>query len=755
MNFATYHQQDINNHQQGGSYPETQSGGFSKPQFGFPSGYFKIRSRSNGKCLDVNGGKTVEGTRVVLYNCNNGLHQQWYIDKIGRVVNRHSGLALDVRGNSDGNGTAVQINKVTGGTNQQWSVDSVGRIISKKSKKNLTFDENNQGDLLPVYIWETYNSPTQRWYFERVGEIGVNNEIVLSHKLSQGTFIIPQSKLSPSDEYTYQFWFRLNKFTPGKWHHIYHKGDASGTLRSPGLWLYPQQPRFHVRMSTTKNINEGCDPNYSLRKDVWTNIAHVVNGRTVQFYIDGNLSRQCQLSGFPDTGGNNPLYIFHDPPGKNWGWADSNLNDYEIKSMTYSNKAHNLNEIRKQLDLTRGDLEDETDDQPIKIISRDSDDSWPLGKSTHRKCAPLQGELNSKFGWCAAAANKTGWNNNYLSLRFGKVHRVRKIQTQGRHDADQWVTRYGIQYKNPSTGKWIKLGEFDGNNDRDSVVTRNTDFTAADVRIYPFKWNGHPSLRVGFRGTVEEPQKPIVDTETAETPRGKEPQRKETNDNNKCATYLKMIKEAPTAADRVRNQEMYNKECRKISYYKHLEALEKEKDKYEKLYELIATYKNKDKISHQKAKDCSFKITELSKKIQHLKIDVELEKNRRCPPTEKCLPLITPLNAQPVNKVKELTVNDFDIRTHKDFHKYVMATNVKPCNTQELAEELERCQAKFMETYVKKTNCKGAPTAPIAPIRNTATGLTAAGLQQCAQQRAKQRAKQITNAESKKINRWW
>ena len=40
--------------------------GFEKAQLGFPAGYFKIRSRLNGKCLDVNGGSTNAGSRIVI-----------------------------------------------------------------------------------------------------------------------------------------------------------------------------------------------------------------------------------------------------------------------------------------------------------------------------------------------------------------------------------------------------------------------------------------------------------------------------------------------------------------------------------------------------------------------------------------------------------------------------------------------------------------------------------------------------------------
>lgn len=105
--------------------------GFEKSYMGFPAGYFKIRSRLNGKCLDVNGGNTASGSRIVLWDCHDGLHQQWYTDNLGRLKNRLSNRCLDVIDAQQSNGTAVQIWDCLGGTNQQWYVDAVGHIKTK------------------------------------------------------------------------------------------------------------------------------------------------------------------------------------------------------------------------------------------------------------------------------------------------------------------------------------------------------------------------------------------------------------------------------------------------------------------------------------------------------------------------------------------------------------------------------------------------------------------------------------------------
>lgn len=119
---------------------------------GFPTGYFKIRNRLNGKCIDTNGGSIKKGTRVILFNCHNGVSQQWYADGAGRIINRLSNLALEISHSDVSNGTAVEISNANGGQNQQWYIDSSNRIKSKLGGKCITFDEHNTGEILPTYV---------------------------------------------------------------------------------------------------------------------------------------------------------------------------------------------------------------------------------------------------------------------------------------------------------------------------------------------------------------------------------------------------------------------------------------------------------------------------------------------------------------------------------------------------------------------------------------------------------------------------
>ena len=319
--------------------------GFEKSYMGFPAGYFKIRSRLNGKCLDVNGGNTASGSRIVLWDCHDGLHQQWYTDNLGRLKNRLSNRCLDVIDAQQSNGTAVQIWDCLGGTNQQWYVDAVGHIKTKMNNSNLTFNDKEPSPLAPVYIWSDNNTESQRWYFESVEKpqqilrLATNFDGLHDQQLQ-----IPNAKLYPSNNYTYYFWIKMTdlQYKNGQWKHLLHKGSPDTNIRSPGIWIYPTEPKFHFRSSTTNNSNEGCDPEYVIAANEWIHVAYVLEENTISAYINAQLIRKCVLQGAPNTNDGN-LYI-----GMNgFGGQMKNI-EYGNYSMTKEEIANRMNETQPE-----------------------------------------------------------------------------------------------------------------------------------------------------------------------------------------------------------------------------------------------------------------------------------------------------------------------------------------------------------------------------------------------------------------------
>ena len=75
-----------------------------------------------GKCMDINGGGTADGTTVDLYGCNNTAAQVFIPQSNSSLYNPLSGKCLDDTGWSTTPGTQLQIWDCTGHANQQWSL---------------------------------------------------------------------------------------------------------------------------------------------------------------------------------------------------------------------------------------------------------------------------------------------------------------------------------------------------------------------------------------------------------------------------------------------------------------------------------------------------------------------------------------------------------------------------------------------------------------------------------------------------------
>ncbi|MEV4411798.1 ricin-type beta-trefoil lectin domain protein [Catellatospora sp. NPDC049609] len=76
------------------------------------------------KCLDASGQGTANGTRVVVWDCNGQANQQWNINPNGTITGVQSGLCIDASGVGTTNGTLIHLWTCHGGANQQWSFRS-------------------------------------------------------------------------------------------------------------------------------------------------------------------------------------------------------------------------------------------------------------------------------------------------------------------------------------------------------------------------------------------------------------------------------------------------------------------------------------------------------------------------------------------------------------------------------------------------------------------------------------------------------
>ncbi|WP_225826708.1 lectin [Streptomyces naphthomycinicus] len=114
-----------------------------------------------GKCLDVAGASSADGTAVQLYDCNGTGAQQWTVGSDGTI--RALGKCLDVTGNSTADGAKAQLWSCTGGANQKWTVTAAHDIVNPQANKCLDVTDNNSANGSRIQIWSCGGGANQKW----------------------------------------------------------------------------------------------------------------------------------------------------------------------------------------------------------------------------------------------------------------------------------------------------------------------------------------------------------------------------------------------------------------------------------------------------------------------------------------------------------------------------------------------------------------------------------------------------------------
>jgi hypothetical protein len=127
-----------------------------------PSGVGPVRGLA-GKCLDVRGGSSANGTQIQLYTCQQGNAAQTWT-RSGQTL-QALGKCLDVNAGGTANGTKIQLWTCNGGGNQAWTAPGDGTLRNPQSGKCLDVSGNNSADGTAVHLWSCIAGPpaNQRW----------------------------------------------------------------------------------------------------------------------------------------------------------------------------------------------------------------------------------------------------------------------------------------------------------------------------------------------------------------------------------------------------------------------------------------------------------------------------------------------------------------------------------------------------------------------------------------------------------------
>jgi hypothetical protein len=116
---------------------------------------------NGGKCVDVFGGSSANGTPVDLFECNGTPAQKWTMGGDGTI--RALGKCMDATGGETANGTKIQLFDCNGTPAQKWQRRQDGSVINPSSGRCLDDTDGNTADGTQAQIWDCIGNANQRW----------------------------------------------------------------------------------------------------------------------------------------------------------------------------------------------------------------------------------------------------------------------------------------------------------------------------------------------------------------------------------------------------------------------------------------------------------------------------------------------------------------------------------------------------------------------------------------------------------------
>jgi len=140
---------------------EVATGGTAPPTSQPPTGHTGRITGVAGKCVDIAGASSANGTAVQLYDCNGTGAQTWTVGSDGTI--RALGKCLDVAAAGTANGSLIQIYDCNGTGAQGWQGRADGTLLNPVSGKCLDAANNSSANGTRLQIWTCAASANQKW----------------------------------------------------------------------------------------------------------------------------------------------------------------------------------------------------------------------------------------------------------------------------------------------------------------------------------------------------------------------------------------------------------------------------------------------------------------------------------------------------------------------------------------------------------------------------------------------------------------
>jgi len=128
---------------------------------GTPTGPRTGPIRALGKCADVNGAATADGTRIQIWDCGGSPQQTWTVGTDGTL--RALGKCMDVQASGTANNTKIHLYTCNGSGAQQWTVQPNGALRNPQSGRCLDIPGSNVTNGTQLQIYDCNGTGAQTW----------------------------------------------------------------------------------------------------------------------------------------------------------------------------------------------------------------------------------------------------------------------------------------------------------------------------------------------------------------------------------------------------------------------------------------------------------------------------------------------------------------------------------------------------------------------------------------------------------------
>ncbi|MFF0465665.1 RICIN domain-containing protein [Streptomyces mexicanus] len=153
---------------------------------------------AQGKCLDVEGGRTDNGTPVQIYTCNGGAAQRWTVegDDTGlHLRNTNSSKCLDVSGTKPDNGTKIQIWTCNSSPAQTWEYNLRATTQLKNTATGKCLDLHSYDNGYNAQLYTCNGTGAQQLDIKPSGHTGSDKETSDHGQIDQASRGILQAQI--------------------------------------------------------------------------------------------------------------------------------------------------------------------------------------------------------------------------------------------------------------------------------------------------------------------------------------------------------------------------------------------------------------------------------------------------------------------------------------------------------------------------------------------------------------------------------